>query len=80
MNDLDTAPNEKRLLDLNDRNSPTWRKLRDHLQDRLQSLRARNDSDLDPIQTAKLRGEIKAIRNTLALGEIPAPAEEANEE
>lgn len=73
-------PKKKRLFDLNDRNSPTWRKLREHLQEKLQSLRARNDSDLDAIATAKLRGEIRAIRNTLALGEIPTPAEEADEE
>lgn len=58
-----------RLLDQNDRQSITWRKLNKHLEERLQALRARNDTELDPTATAKLRGEISAVKNILALGE-----------
>lgn len=38
-------------------------KLRKHIASRLQTLRAKNDADLDPIPTAKVRGEIKALTN-----------------
>lgn len=67
-----------RLLDLNDRQSPTWRKLRDHFEQRLQELRAKNDNDLDPIATAKVRGSIKEALYLLALGDQD-PATEADE-
>ncbi len=61
------APSFK--LDTNDRQSPVWRKLKTHYWHRLQELRARNDSDLDPIATARLRGEIRGVVNLLALGD-----------
>lgn len=70
---------ERRLLDLNDRQSPTWRKLAKHYEQRLRELRAKNDNDLDPLSTAKLRGEIKATLNLLALGDQD-PATEADED
>ena len=68
-----------RLLDLNDRQSPTWRKLRDHFEQRLQELREKNDNDLGELATAKLRGQLAEIRYLLALGDQD-PATEANEE
>ncbi|MGH8430422.1 MAG: hypothetical protein ACREUF_08470 [Solimonas sp.] len=67
------------LLSHNDRNSPAWVKLRKHMEARLQSLRARNDNDLDPIATAKLRGECRVLKNLLALGK-PDPAMGADDE
>lgn len=67
-----------RLLNLNDRQSPTWRKLKNYCETRLTELRARNDSDLDALATAKLRGEIKATANLLALGDQD-PTMEADE-
>lgn len=69
---------ERRLLDLNDRQSPTWRKLVKHYEQRLRELRAKNDNDLDAISTAKLRGAIREVTNLLALGDQD-PATEADE-
>lgn len=59
--------------------SPTWHKLKKHMEARLQTLRTKNDMDMDPIATAKLRGEIRAIKNLLALSEA-APAMGADED
>ena len=67
-----------RLLDLNDRQSPTWRKLRDHFEQRLHELRAKNDNDLDAIATARVRGAIREVTYLLALGDQD-PATEADE-
>lgn len=50
-----------------DRQSATWARLKTHLQDRLALLRTQNDGDLDKIQTASLRGQIKSIKGLLAL-------------
>lgn len=66
-------------LDLNDRNSPTWAKLKRHLEAQIEKLRAQNDNDLDPVKTAKLRGRIAGLKNLLALGS-PDPAMVADEE
>jgi hypothetical protein len=60
-------------LDLSDRQSPTWVKLKKHLQDRRDVLRRKNDNpNLDLTQTAVLRGSLREISNLLALGE-PGP-------
>jgi hypothetical protein len=67
-------------LDLNDRHSPTWAKLRRHLEARItEKLRRQNDNDMDPMKTAKLRGQIRSLKNLLALGS-PDPAMVADEE
>jgi hypothetical protein len=51
-----------------DTNSRTWLQIEAHLQARLARCRELNDSDkLDPAGTAKLRGEIAAIKDLLAL-------------
>ena len=65
-------------LDATDRQSLTWRNLSAHIAQRLQKLRAQNDNDLDPISTARLRGEVKSLKYLLALGESPAPAPETD--
>jgi hypothetical protein len=70
---------QARVLDLNDRQSPAWRKLKAHLELRLQELRMKNDNDLDAIETAKTRGAIKTCTNLLALGDQD-PATEADED
>ena len=57
------------LLDSNDRQSPTWRKLRTHMETRLHELRLLNDNDSDPISTAKLRGRVASLKELLALGD-----------
>lgn len=59
--------------------SPTWQKLKKHMDARLQSLRAKNDNNMDPIKTATVRGEIRSLKNLLALSE-KAPAMGADEE
>lgn len=58
-------------------------KLRRYMEDKRQSLRAKNDGDLDPLMTAKLRGEIKAYKdllNLLALSNKTDQATGADEE
>lgn len=71
---------EEKVLDYNDLNSLTWMRLRKHFESRLAYLRALNDSDLDPIATARLRGEIKGIKSSIALGESQVQSMEANED
>lgn len=69
-----------RLLDAGDLASGTWRKLRIHLEKQRDDLRAQNDNQaLDPIETAALRGRIKAITNLLELGKPPTLADAADE-
>jgi hypothetical protein len=48
--------------------SDTWRFVQEHANAELARLRERNDGDLDPTQTAMLRGQIKALKKLLALG------------
>lgn len=69
-----------RVLDKADAISPVWHKLKTHLEAQLLALRKRNDNPrLDPIETAALRGEIKAVLNLLTLGNQD-PADAANED
>lgn len=60
-----------RLTD-SDKATPLWIALRAHLEQRLEQHRSRNDTDLNPEQTAKLRGQIMELRALLAL-ESPRP-------
>jgi len=67
-------------LDRIDLTSPTWSKLKKHLQAVQHKLRTRlEDPNLDPVQTALIRGELRRIRNLLAL-DSPDPAMVADEE
>lgn len=51
-----------------DLRSDTWRRLTQHLQDRLQELRESNDSpSCDADKTALIRGQIKAVKEILDL-------------
>lgn len=54
--------------------SPLWEKLKTHMQAELQTLRERNDHDLDPIKTATLRGKSAQVKAFLLL-ETPAEPE-----
>ncbi len=74
----DTLVAARRLLDLSDRQSATWRKLKKHFETRLAEMRARNDNDLDVLTTAKLRGSVAVIKELLALGDQD-PTMEADE-
>jgi len=57
------------ILDLNDRQSPAWVKLKVHLLERLQDHRVKNDGNLTEAETAKLRGRIAEDLYILSLGE-----------
>lgn len=56
------------LLSETERTSPLWRKLEEHLKEKLEQYRAKNDGPLDPITTATVRGHIQSLRSLLALG------------
>lgn len=58
--------------------SDTWKALVIRYKSRLESLRRKNDGDLNEVQTAKLRGRINEIREFLALAK--APEQVADEE
>lgn len=63
----------KRLaLSFEDKQSPTWRKIKAHLEERLQLSREKNDNEQPEDKTALLRGEIRALKELLALDK-PAP-------
>lgn len=51
-----------------ERMSALWRKLEQHLTDRLATLRARNDGNLPPDETAKVRGQIAEVKSFLEIG------------
>jgi hypothetical protein len=55
-------------LSENDRAQGLWLRLKAHLEERLDAKRKQNDSALSKMQTAALRGEIKALRDLIALG------------
>lgn len=57
-----------------DYTSATWLQVADWARTRLQALRTRNDGDLDPTDTAILRGQIKALKELL---DLPAAAARA---
>lgn len=59
-----------------DRNSGLWLRMKKHLKAERESLRARNDNALDPVQTATLRGRVAALNDLIALDE-PAPGVES---
>jgi len=50
------------MLERHEINSSTWAKVEAHIKERLETLRASNDADLDPIQTALLRGRIRELK------------------
>lgn len=55
-----------------ERNNPLWAKLERYLNDRLEMNRRKNDGDLEPLETAKVRGRIAVIKDLLALAKDPA--------
>lgn len=54
--------------------SRTWERMEAHLRERLAELREENDTRLDDVKTATLRGRIAEIKELLALAAKPAPA------
>jgi hypothetical protein len=55
-----------------ERDTPRWKKLERHLHARLDEARRRNEADLNPVETAKLRGRILELKGLLAQAS-PAP-------
>ncbi len=55
--------------------SSAWVKIREELESRLDSCRKKNDAVmLSDLETANLRGEIRCLKNLLALGDqSPGP-------
>lgn len=56
------------LLD-SERKSALWLKLEKHIEEQIDLRRRKNDGDLDQFATASLRGEIRALKKILSLGE-----------
>lgn len=58
-----------------ERESQTWRCIVERTEQRIADLRQRNDGELDPMATAKLRGRIAELKEfVLAMGKDPSPA------
>lgn len=51
----------------------TWLKLKEGIEEKIDQLRKRNDGDFDLVETTRLRGQIMALKNLLAVGEPPRP-------
>lgn len=61
------------ILDPFERDSALWKRLEKHMNERLNTLRSKNDSkNLTDLETAYLRGEINQIKAFLALAN-PGP-------
>lgn len=58
--------------------SPTWLRLRAHIERRIQVLRVKNDKAMSPEDTAALRGRIAELKNLLTMDK-PSPAIVADE-
>jgi len=56
-------------LSEHDKSQGLWVRLKAHLEDRLAAARVRNDASLPEHETATIRGEIKALKRLLALGD-----------
>jgi hypothetical protein len=45
--------------------SAAWQKLKEHINKKIEAKRKANDKDHDEVKTAKLRGEIKALKELI---------------
>ena len=61
-----------------DAQSAVWLKLKKHIGERLETLRAKNDADQDERKTSRLRGRIAELKYLMAL-DSPAPSLEADD-
>jgi len=60
-------------LNLGERHSPLWGRLREHFLEMLGTRRLRNDAPLDVMETARLRGEIGVLKEILDLDKDRTP-------
>jgi len=58
--------------------SAVWQKLEPHLKERLTTLRAQNDGELDELSTARLRGRIAELKLILSLQNADSVQAEAD--
>lgn len=56
---------------VDDRSSSLWKRLMTHLEGRLETLRQQNDAASSEAETARLRGQIAAVKEMLALNNEP---------
>jgi hypothetical protein len=56
-------------LTYEERHSALWVKLAEHLEARLDLLRAKNDNPIPAEETSRLRGQIREVKSLLALGQ-----------
>ncbi len=54
-----------------EKDSPVWIKIKAHLEERLMTLRAQNDTNMDETTTALLRGKIAECKALLSIGDSP---------
>lgn len=55
-----------------EKESKLWKKLKEHIETRLDLLRKKNDGNLDEFETARLRGRISELKSFFALDkEVP---------
>jgi len=62
----------QKFLTAIDRQSEAWKKVTQHLEDRLQQLRESNDTDVGERETAKIRGRIAEVRSLLSENDLPS--------
>lgn len=60
-------------LERHERDSSAWQKVEAYINNRLDTLRANNDADLDPIQTALVRGRIRELKALVDLSKDDQP-------
>lgn len=58
-----------------DKTSAVWQTIEAHLTARLQKLRLENDKQMSESETIRVRSDIAAIKNLLALPNKPEPIE-----
>jgi len=56
-------------LEPHEKQSAVWKKISGHLEERIDTLRKKNDGQLDMGQTAGIRGQISAYKSLLVVGE-----------
>lgn len=65
------------IITSGDKVSECWRHIKKHYEVRLAMLRAKNDGNLTPEATQKIRGQIAEAKHILSLGaDKPTPAPE----
>jgi len=67
------TPPERFALSDSDKVSPTWLRLKKHLQARAEALRNELEQDLPEDRTAKVRGRLAEVRALLSVEKDPPP-------